>query len=77
MLKTRFGKKKSDHKNSDRIVDKGLKAQIEKRSLYTYELHYPEHQLIYNYTKTTIKPRAVPSINLPVKSISSTVAAER
>ena len=61
----------------DRIIDKSFKNQIEKRSLYTCELHYPEEQLIRNFTKTTRKPGAVPSINLPIKSISTTVAAER
>ena len=59
----------------DRAIDKSLRNQIERRSIYTCELHYCEDQLIRNAVKTTRKPGALPSINLPVKRFSSTAVA--
>ena len=54
----------------DRIIDGSLRKQIENKSLYTCELHYPEDKLIRNTTKTTRIPGALPTLNLPKKSFS-------
>ena len=61
------------------VVDKDLKRQIESRTLHTCELHYTEDMIIRNPINTTRVPGAIPSINLPVKSVppSSVKLAER
>ena len=61
----------------DRVIDKGLKNQIDKRTLFTCELHYPEEDLIRNESRTTRIPGVVPTLNLPVKTCASKSFPER
>ena len=61
----------------DRVIDKNLRSQIEKKNLYTCELHYLEDQLIRNDTKTTRIPGVVPTLNLPVKSFQHQIKLQK
>ena len=54
----------------DRVIDKSLKNQIERRTLHTCELHYSEECLIKNPIKTTRIPGYLPTRNLPTKTFS-------
>ena len=47
-------------------MDQSIKSQIERKSLFTYELHYPEDKHVRNESKTTRIPGALPSLNLPI-----------
>ena len=59
----------------DRELNKDLRTQIEKKNIFTCELHYPEEHLIRNDIKTTRVPGVIPTLNLPVKSFPSTKTA--
>ena len=61
----------------DRVIYASLKRQIEKKLLYTCELHYHKDCLIRNETKTTRVPNSLPTLNLPVKSFSKDSIKER
>lgn len=54
----------------DREIDYSLRQQIEHRTLHTCELHYSDECLLRNPNKTTRIPGSLPTLNLPVKSIS-------
>jgi hypothetical protein len=74
---TRWREKLFNIITKDRVIDKSLKSQIERRSLYTCELHYNEECLIRNQTKTTRIPGSLPTLNLPIKSYSKVSVNER
>jgi len=67
---TQWRKKIVDIVTKDREIDASLRSQIEKRTLHTCELHYPEETLLRNSTRTTKIPGALPTLNLPLKSFS-------
>ena len=56
----------------DRTVDQGLKNQIERKNLFICELHFHESCLLRHEKKTTLIPKSLPTLNLPVKSFSKT-----
>ena len=53
----------------DRVIDDNFKKQIDSNSIFICEKHFSEDQLyIYNHKKE-LKEGALPTLNLPVKSI--------
>ena len=67
----------------DRVVDASLKRQVETNTLHICERHFREEQLYFYPTRKALKEGVHPTLNLPVKSITSpsvsrsTVAVEK
>lgn len=57
----------------DRKIDASLKKQIQNKNLHICELHYSEDSLIRNEKKTTRIPGSLPTLNLPQKSVPSSL----
>ena len=67
----------------DRVVDASLKRQVETNTLHICERHFREEKLYFYPTCKALKEGVHPTLNLPVKSITSpsvsrsTVAVEK
>ena len=61
----------------DRTVDQSLKSQIESKQLFICELHFHESCLLRHEKRTTLIPKSLPTLNLPVKSFSKAPTQER
>ena len=55
----------------NRLVDESLKRQISENTVHICEKHFHPDQLYIYPTRKTLKEGALPTINLPQKSIST------
>ena len=55
----------------DRVIDGTLRAQINKKKLFICQRHFAEDQYHRHNNKCTLIPGALPTLNLPIKSIHS------
>lgn len=61
----------------DRAIDQSLKNQIERKQLYICELHFHESCLLRHEKRTTLIPKSLPTLNLPVKSFTKAPKQDR
>ena len=55
----------------DRVIDGPLRARINNKKLFTCQRHFAEDQYHRHDNKFTLIPGALPTLNLPIKSIPS------
>ncbi|XP_065061651.1 uncharacterized protein LOC135688649 [Rhopilema esculentum] len=53
----------------DRVIDVGLREQIREDRVYICEQHFRPDQLYYYNNRKTLKEGAIPTVNLPEKSL--------
>ena len=61
----------------DRVMDESFRKQIASNNIYICEKHFSDDQLWVYGNKKTMKDDAIPTLNLPIKSIVSPPVPQR
>ena len=71
VLKAKWRKELINVITRDRVIDEKLRKQIDSGNLFICERHFSSDQLWVYGEKKTMKDDAIPSLNMPVKSVVS------
>ena len=74
-FETNWRQKLVDIITKDRVIDGPLRARICNKKLFICQRHFAEDQYYRHDSKCTLNPGAIPTLNLPIKSIPSSSSA--